>query len=273
MVRLHNAFMIHDVGNRILNQAERKLGKLAISGVIRWIAIFQIAVWALSLISPGLLKQLDFYHAEIFQGQVWRIFSWVFMSYPGNPLFALFRLFILWFISDALEGCWGVFRTNVYVVAMIAGISAICLLPQLNGAGLYMTEFFFLALFMTFAAALPNQIISLFGVIPIKAKWLGIADAAFIISMVMREPALLPMAIVGLIPFVLVFAPIFFSGAKNRGETAVRRAKFQQKMAPGDSFHYCYICGKTENEDPHLEFRVAADGEEYCVDHLPKKAD
>jgi hypothetical protein len=28
------------------------------------------------------------------------------------------------------------------------------------------------------------------------------------------------------------------------------------------------VCGKTEVSDPHGEFRVGADGKEYCEDHL-----
>jgi len=29
-------------------------------------------------------------------------------------------------------------------------------------------------------------------------------------------------------------------------------------------------CGRTEIQAPDLEFRVARDGQEYCVEHLPK---
>jgi len=32
--------------------------------------------------------------------------------------------------------------------------------------------------------------------------------------------------------------------------------------------HRCAICGATEVSDPNLEFRVARNGEEYCVPHL-----
>jgi hypothetical protein len=32
------------------------------------------------------------------------------------------------------------------------------------------------------------------------------------------------------------------------------------------------VCGATELSDPNLDFRVARDGEEYCMAHLPKTA-
>jgi len=34
--------------------------------------------------------------------------------------------------------------------------------------------------------------------------------------------------------------------------------------------HKCAICGATELSDPNLDFRVARDGEEYCIAHLPR---
>lgn len=37
------------------------------------------------------------------------------------------------------------------------------------------------------------------------------------------------------------------------------------------AFHLCAICGRTERDDPHLDFRVCtecADGSEYCAEHL-----
>jgi hypothetical protein len=30
------------------------------------------------------------------------------------------------------------------------------------------------------------------------------------------------------------------------------------------------VCGATELSDPNLDFRIARDGEDYCVAHSPK---
>ncbi len=37
------------------------------------------------------------------------------------------------------------------------------------------------------------------------------------------------------------------------------------------AFHACAVCKRTERDVPGLAFRVAADGCEYCVEHLPSK--
>ncbi len=38
-----------------------------------------------------------------------------------------------------------------------------------------------------------------------------------------------------------------------------------------EALHHCKVCGRTEVTAPELEFRVAADGEEYCLTHLPSR--
>jgi len=30
------------------------------------------------------------------------------------------------------------------------------------------------------------------------------------------------------------------------------------------------VCRRTERDNPDLEFRVSSNGEEYCLEHLPK---
>ena len=51
-----------------------------------------------------------------------------------------------------------------------------------------------------------------------------------------------------------------------------RRRRFQQSIAGADAFlHRCTVCRRTEQDDANLDFRIGADGEEYCTDHLPPR--
>lgn len=56
----------------------------------------------------------------------------------------------------------------------------------------------------------------------------------------------------------------------NKQIQKARKANFDKKAGKLDSlpFHKCKICGKTENDDSALEFRIADSGEEYCLEHL-----
>ena len=48
-------------------------------------------------------------------------------------------------------------------------------------------------------------------------------------------------------------------------------ARFEDHVrSETEPLHKCAVCGATELSDPNLEFRVARDGEEYCMAHLPK---
>jgi hypothetical protein len=50
-----------------------------------------------------------------------------------------------------------------------------------------------------------------------------------------------------------------------------RRRRFQKALEPESTLHRCSLCGRTEVSDPDLEFRVSANGSEYCGEHLPSK--
>jgi Zn-dependent protease len=46
--------------------------------------------------------------------------------------------------------------------------------------------------------------------------------------------------------------------------------KLDASIKEEGSFHHCAVCRKTEHDG--LSFRVAADGKEYCLEHLPSRA-
>lgn len=61
---------------------------------------------------------------------------------------------------------------------------------------------------------------------------------------------------------------------KEHWRHARRSSDFRKKAeaAASDALHHCTVCHRTELTDPALEFRVsAADEQEYCLDHLPKR--
>jgi len=70
--------------------------------------------------------------------------------------------------------------------------------------------------------------------------------------------------------YLIFFGPEFFSRAKSRHEVSSRRRRFEDlSRGEAEPLHKCAVCGATELSDPSLEFRVARDGEEYCLKHLP----
>jgi len=56
---------------------------------------------------------------------------------------------------------------------------------------------------------------------------------------------------------------------RSQRTDALRLAKF--RGAEEVTVHRCSQCGRTEVSHVELDFRVAADGEEYCTEHLPQR--
>lgn len=263
--------MVHDTGNRILNSLEQKFGKLALPHILRWIAGFQLLSWVLYLFSPEFLQWIAFNRGAIYSGEVWRIITWVFFPIttgrtPISILFMVMMLLFTFYINDSLERAWGTFRLNVYVIATTLILSIVGLMPFLISVSGLQHQILFSAVFLAFATLFPNEIINLFGIIPIKAKWLGWVDVAFLVGTVLIQPAAAgPPIILGMVPYMLVFFPTFFSAAKERRDNSVRQHKFEKSKTPDqEPFHECERCGATDVSDPNLEFRVTSDGKEYC---------
>ena len=265
-------------GQSLIASAERRFGHLAIPNLIRRVGVFQLAVWGLTLFSRtgegegNLLSYLMLDASKVYSGQVWRVFTFIMMPGTMNPLFILFMVFFLWFIGDALEGAWGAFRVNLYVLATVGCLVVLGLIPMIGIlVNVFPAMIFFSLMFIAFATLFPDHIVNLFGVIPVKAKWLAIGDVAILFSYVIQVPIVILPILVAFIPYFVVFGPGFVRDFQNRGEAAVRRAKFQSKVksANREAFHTCDICGKTDLSHPELEFRVSAEGEEYCSDCRP----
>lgn len=253
----------------MLFKLEQKLGHFAIPGILRWLGGFQLLVWGMSLLIPSYAEMLIYDRPAILSGEVWRLVSFAFVPRTANPIWILIMVMFLWFINDSLEGAWGEFRLNVFVFATIFCLSITGMIPILPaGAGVFLHTLLFSACFLAFASEFPNQVINLFAVIPIKAKWLGFVDAAFLLVIVMGAPVMAILVLGGLTPYFVTFGPRFFREIRQRGSATARRTRFesQTRAGPGDAFHVCVSCGKTDVSHPNLDFRVTANGDELCED-------
>ena len=92
--------MIYETGNRVLNQLEKQIGKLALPKILRWIAGFQVLSWALSLISPEFLGWINFDRNAILSGEIWRLLTWVLYPASDFVFFVIIAALFMFFIND-----------------------------------------------------------------------------------------------------------------------------------------------------------------------------
>lgn len=256
-----------------LDRLEKKLPFLAVPGIIRYVVLFNALVFALQLIAPGYAEALALDRSKVFSGEIWRLFTWIFLPRTMSPVWILLFLLFLWFMGEMLEGSWGAFRTTLFYLSgwFFCTVAAVLLPGAESGTGAN----FFLNLSLLFAVATlqPNYQILFFFVIPMKLKVLGWISLILPGLLFMTaSPAGKAAILISLANYVLFFGPAWLRERSKTSAITARRERYEKAADPsGTNLHQCAVCGRTEFTDPDLEFRVAADGREFCTEHLPSK--
>ena len=257
----------------LLDKLERRIGFIAIPGLIRIVVAFTALVYILTFLNPEFFSILELNPARIRKGELWRLITYIFIPRgiggPGSlqPLWLLLALWFLWFIGEGLERAWGAFRLTLY---FFVGMIGTTIAAFISGAE-FSNAMLAASLFFAFAWFYPDEVIYVFFILPMKIKWLAWVMAAFIILGFVTAPLSYKLAVVAALGnFFVFFGPQVVSQARQRQEVTTRRRRFEmQTRTESEPLHRCATCGATELSDPNLEFRVARDGEEYCMNHLP----
>ena len=275
-----------------LSKLERRFGKYAIPNLMFYIIIMYGAGFVLNLINPTFYYQyLSLDAAAILHGQIWRIITFMIQPPSTSLIFIIFALYLYYMIGVELERAWGAFRFNLYFFSgVIFHVIAEILVYLFTGMSLPIDTWYLnMSLFFAFAALYPDVKFLLFFIIPIKVKWLALFDGAYFVYTIIL--AFLPSygrstfgviykanavaAVVSILNFI-----IFFLGSRNMKQYSPKQVKrkkeFKQKMRPVNTYangarHRCAVCGRTELENPDLEFRYCSKcngNYEYCQDHL-----
>lgn len=266
-----------------LNKMERKYGKYAIHNLPAIIIALYVAGYILSVFSPGILNYLTLEPYFILRGQIWRLVSWVIVPPSGLDVFTIIMLFFYFSIGRTLEQTWGAFRFNVYIFSGIifTALGAFLLYFALGGNGLFggalfSTYYINMSIFLAFAVSYPDMQVLLYFIIPIKMKWMGALYGVLVIYDFFQNNWVGKVTILAsLLNFVIYF--LMTRNFHRASPHEIRRKQqFKRnvaKAAPkaGAPRHKCAICGRTEKDGDHLEFRYCSkcNGEyEYCQDHL-----
>jgi hypothetical protein len=146
------------------------------------------------------------------------------------------------------------------------------IIAALAFGGAYDSWLLYYSLLYAFATVAPNyQVFFFFVQLPVK--WLALVSFGFLVYGLVGAPIGACMAVVfALANYLIFFAPDILKMVKHYNTVAGRRRRFEtQLMRDDEALHRCENCNRTEISDPDLEFRVTADGHEYCLDHLPAK--
>ena len=204
-----------------LDKLDRKFGRHAVPNLMTILTVCTVAAWVLDYImyfqtGMSFSSFLVFSRDLIFQGQVWRVFTFLFLPPSGHLILSAFMLYFYWMIGSALEREWGDFRFNLYYLfgflgAIIAGLLT----------GYATSEYINLSLFLAFAILNPNSPVRLFFLIPIPVKFLAIVDGLFLVWRLIMESWSGRVALA----FSLLNLLLFFGGNLFRRIKNLRRQK------------------------------------------------
>lgn len=273
-----------------IDKLERKFGRFGVENLTMCVIICYVVGYFLAYFNPSLLSLLSLEPALILRGQIWRIITWV--IYPpsmSNVLwFVIAIVFFYYPIGTSLERTWGSFRYTLYIFSgILFSVIGAFILYFITGAygigSLFNTYYISLSVFLAYALSYPDMQILLWFVIPIKMKWMAIVYGVMVLyDMITYLRMGLWVYVVPIIASLLNFVLFFFSTRnmqRYNPKEVHRRREFKKAVAQsrvnpatgGITKHKCAICGRTEKDDPNLEFRFCSKcngNYEYCQDHL-----
>ena len=275
--------------SRWLDRFYYKHPRFGIPNLMKFIVIGNVLIYFLDMFSNGYASWLFMFHpSAILHGQVWRIITFLFVPVSGYSSSDMFS--ILWFamttlfyyyIGNALERQWGSTRFTVFyflgaILNLIIGFAF-----QTSVTMYYVN----MSMFFSFATLYPEMQVLLYGILPLKVKWLAWLDAALFLFDIIRYLmlgawgyALIP--VVAILNYFLFFWDDLMNivrrktgrmAYQSRSQT-INFKKAQKEVQQRKGYlHKCAVCGITDADDPNMEFRYCSKCNGYycyCMKHI-----
>jgi len=248
-----------------------------IPNLMLYISIGMAVVYVFNMIDPSqlLYRALRFDGSAILRGEIWRLFSYIFLPTDGHILLLAISMYFYYFVGRSIEAVWGTFRFNLFYLCGLLITDIAALLLHVNAANTYLN----LSLLLAFATLYSEQRVIVMFIIPLKMKYL----AWFYLAVTVLEVITLDFfPLFALLNYFLFFGadvlrvlPDFMQPKRSYKTTArpnANWAKDYQKKASKPLYrHKCTVCGRTDTEYPQLEFRYCSKCNGYycyCMDHI-----
>ena len=190
---------------------------------------------------------------------------------------------LYYYLGNMLEKMWGAFLYNLYMISgfLFTVIGAFIVYFVYGGAvgigWLFSTYYINLSIFLAYACMVPELQLYIWGLLPVRMKWLALIDVLLLIGeFVSGDLAIRVCIIASMLNFVLFFMSSrrmqrYNPKQKARKHNFQKEVKRPQHTYDNGARHRCAVCGRTELDDPNLEFRYCSKcngNYEYCQEHL-----
>lgn len=172
---------------------ERRFGKYAVPNLMKYICVIYVVGYLIQMFNPLLyFYYLDLDAEAILHGHIWRIITFIFYPPSTRFLWMIVALFVYYSLGMTLERVWGTFKYNFfYFTGVILLVLSAILIYLVTGYSvhLYPTYMTF-SIFLAYALTFPDTTFLLYFIIPIKAKWLAIAEVVLYLFYFVALPGL-----------------------------------------------------------------------------------
>lgn len=261
-----------------------------IPNLMLYISVGTAIVYLMSMFdrSSTLYYALCFDRAKILQGQVWRLFTYIFTYGLGNNiLLVLISLFCYFTLGRAMESSWGSLRFTLFYFSGVVLMDVYAMLFNAYANVYYLN----LSLLIGYATLYPDSRFIFLFIIPVKAWIFGLIDLALTLYDVYLYAALGAPFTVCIFPLVAIANYFLFFGkdvlnllphswrARIRKKPTHRKAPaapqepipFRKTAQAVPYTHKCTVCGRTDISNPEMEFRYCSrcNGYHcYCEEHI-----
>jgi len=250
----------------LLENLERKLRRYAVSNVTLYLIIGQVLFFLFAMSGRFVLERVVLIPYRVTMGEWWRLITFLFIPPLTNPIFAFFAWYLFYLMGSALEGHWGAFRYNLFLlIGYIVTVAVSFLMPLYPATNLFIGG----SVFLAFAFLFPDFQLYIFFIIPIKIKWLAfITWIGYAYELLVGSWSVRLLVLASITNFFLFFGrDIFWRMKTGSRRMSVQVQGYSSRKEP---FHKCTICGITDLSHPQMEFRYCSEcgGLGYCKDHI-----
>jgi len=252
-----------------------------------FIVLISAGVFVLSIGSSQLYAFLYLHPGLVLRGEIWRVITWIALPVGGNIFFVAIALYFYYFVGSTLEREWGAGKFTIFYFSgvLLNVIYTFILWVGFRVPVILTPVYLNLSMLFAFATLFPDFTIRLFLVIPIKIKWLAIANAVFFVYEIISQLiigniffAFVPL--VAVLNYILICGDELLSNVKPviKSYTSPQVINFRKEakkvkkdLADKPYRHKCAVCGKTDVEYPDLEFRYCSRCNGYhcfCIEHI-----
>ena len=168
-----------------LDKLESKFGRYA----IRNLPLYIVMLYAIGAVLNILTKGSYYYYVAlnpymILHGQIWRLLGFLIVPPNASLIFIIFVLMFYYSIGESLVQVWGAFRFNMYIlIGVLATIVASFIVYFIYPSTMIFMDTFYLnlSMFLAYATIFPEMRVYLYGILPLKVKWMAWFDVALLV--------------------------------------------------------------------------------------------